>query len=84
MVEGVKIKRSADDKRQHIGTSRKFASAMIAKIPLPLSRHIGATFRVRAFKNNGTIGQCGGPTIIGPNRPYCKDDQSCCDFCCGN
>jgi hypothetical protein len=24
---------------------RKFASAMIAKIPLPLSRHIGATFR---------------------------------------
>ena len=30
------------------GTStpkRKFASAMIAKIPLPLSRHIAATFR---------------------------------------
>jgi site-specific DNA-cytosine methylase len=26
---------------------RKFASAMIAKIPLPLSRHIGATFRPR-------------------------------------
>ena len=24
---------------------RKFASAMIAKIPLPLSRHIAATFR---------------------------------------
>ena len=39
MVEGVKITRSADDKRQHIGTSRKFASAMIAKIPLPLSIH---------------------------------------------
>jgi hypothetical protein len=44
MVEGVKIKRSAEDKRQHIGTSRKFASAMIAKIPLPLSRYIGRTF----------------------------------------
>ena len=27
------------------GSSRKFASAMIAKIPLPLSLHIGATFR---------------------------------------
>jgi C-5 cytosine-specific DNA methylase len=26
-------------------TARKFASAMIAKIPLPLSRHIAATFR---------------------------------------
>jgi hypothetical protein len=25
--------------------ARKFASAMIAKIPLPLSRHIAATFR---------------------------------------
>jgi hypothetical protein len=47
MVAGVKIKRSADDKRQHIGTSRKFASAMIAKIPLPLSRFIGATFKPR-------------------------------------
>jgi hypothetical protein len=31
----------------HIGTSRKFASAMIAKIPLPLARHIGAVFRPR-------------------------------------
>jgi hypothetical protein len=44
MVEGVKIKRSADDKRQHIGTKCKFASAMIAKIPLALSRHIAATY----------------------------------------
>lgn len=44
MVEGVKIKRSEKDKRDHIGTKRKFASAMIAKIPLPLSRHIAATF----------------------------------------
>jgi hypothetical protein len=45
MVEGVKIKRSQEDKRNHIGVNRKFASAMIAKIPLPLSRHIAATFR---------------------------------------
>lgn len=45
MVEGVKIARSDDDRRQHIGTTRKFASAMIAKIPLPLSRHIAAVFR---------------------------------------
>ena len=44
MVEGVKIIRTADDKRQHIGVTRKFASAMIAKIPLSLSRHIGRTF----------------------------------------
>jgi C-5 cytosine-specific DNA methylase len=28
------------------GTNRKMASAMIAKIPLPLSRHIAATFKV--------------------------------------
>jgi len=45
LVEGVKIERSEDDKRQHIGVTRKFASAMIAKIPLPLARHIGATFK---------------------------------------
>lgn len=44
MVEGVKIKRSEEDKRQHIGTSRKFASAMIAKIPFALSSHIARSF----------------------------------------
>ena len=44
MVEGVKIKRSERDIRDHIGTKRKFASAMIAKIPEPLSRHIARTF----------------------------------------
>lgn len=26
----------------------------------------------------------GGPTTTNPDRPYCKPDQSCCDFCCGN
>jgi hypothetical protein len=26
----------------------------------------------------------GGPTEKCPDRPYCKPDQSCCDFCCGN
>ena len=26
----------------------------------------------------------GGPTEKYPDRPYCKDDQTCCDFCCGN
>ena len=45
MVEGVEYRRTEDDKRQHIGVTRKFASAMIAKIPLPLSRHIAAVFR---------------------------------------
>jgi hypothetical protein len=44
MVEGVKIKRSDEDKRQQIGAKRKFASAMIAKIPLPLSRHVARSY----------------------------------------
>jgi hypothetical protein len=26
----------------------------------------------------------GGPTEDHPDAPYCKPDQSCCDFCCGN
>ncbi len=46
-VKGIKIVRSADDKRQHIGVARKFASAQIAKIPLPLARHIAATYKPR-------------------------------------
>lgn len=29
-------------------------------------------------------GKKGGPTETEPNRPYCKPDQSCCDFTCGN
>jgi hypothetical protein len=44
MVEGAEYRRTADDKRQHIGKARKFASAMIAKIPQPLARHIGRTY----------------------------------------
>ena len=34
--------------------SRKMASAMIAKIPLPLSRHIAATFKPKEDMINGT------------------------------
>lgn len=41
MVAGVKYKRSAEDKRNHIGAKRKFAAAMVAKIPLELSSWIG-------------------------------------------
>lgn len=44
MVEGIKIARSAEDKRQHIGVKRKFAAAMVAKIPTPLSRHIARSW----------------------------------------
>jgi hypothetical protein len=44
MVEGAEYRRTAEDKRQHIGKSRKFASALIAKIPLPLARHIAAVY----------------------------------------
>jgi len=38
-------RRTADDARQHIGFSRKAASAQIAKIPLPLSQHIARVFK---------------------------------------
>jgi C-5 cytosine-specific DNA methylase len=47
IMERAKYERTEDDKRQHIGITRKFASAMIAKIPLPLARHIGAVFHPR-------------------------------------
>jgi hypothetical protein len=26
----------------------------------------------------------GGPIEGDPDRPCCKPDQSCCDWCCGN
>lgn len=43
-LKGASYTRTAEDKRQHIGISRKAASAMIAKIPEPLSRHIGTVY----------------------------------------
>ncbi len=42
---GGNYRRTDDDKRQHIGIKRKFASAMIAKIPEPLARHIAKVYR---------------------------------------
>lgn len=44
LLKGAQYTRTAEDKRQHIGINRKAASAMIAKIPEPLSRHIGAVY----------------------------------------
>ena len=43
-VEGVAYERTADDKRQHLGIKRKYAAAMIAKIPEVLARHIARTY----------------------------------------
>lgn len=37
-----------------------------------------------APKDWAARGDRGGPTETDPNRPYCKPDQSCCDFVCGN
>lgn len=36
------------------------------------------------IENHPRTATKGGPTVGDPNRPYCKPDQSCCDFCCGN
>lgn len=40
------------------------------------SKRAGAYRRIKERK--------GGPIVSEPDRPYCKPDQSCCDFCCGN
>jgi hypothetical protein len=45
LVDGADYARTPDDRRQHIGVKRKFASAMIAKIPLALARHIARVYR---------------------------------------
>jgi hypothetical protein len=44
-VEGVKNPGATTNLSDIVSDSRKAASAMIAKIPLPLSRHIAATYR---------------------------------------
>lgn len=42
-----------------------------------LSNPTAALKRIRAARH-------GGPTLTEPDLPYCKPDQSCCDFTCGN
>jgi hypothetical protein len=41
------VKLSAEDKRQHLSSARKAASAMIAKIPVALSSHIARVYKPR-------------------------------------
>ena len=49
-LKGARYERTEEDKRQHIGINRKAASAMIAKIPEPLCRHIAAVYRPTKFE----------------------------------
>lgn len=36
------------------------------------------------IETQGGAAARGGPTVNDPSAPYCKPDQSCCDFTCGN
>lgn len=47
-LKGTAYQRTNDDKRQHLGVNRKAASAMIAKIPEVLSRHIAKVYKPEA------------------------------------
>jgi hypothetical protein len=47
-----------------------------------LMRRIDAA--LERYDRRKQTGTKGGPTEDDPDRPYCKPDQSCCDFCCGN
>jgi hypothetical protein len=42
------VKLSEEDRRQHLSSARKAASAMIAKIPLALSSHIARVYKPKA------------------------------------
>lgn len=46
--------------------------------------HPESTANLVEAVNERSARKAGGPTEADPNRPYCKPDQSCCDFCCGN
>lgn len=39
---------------------------------------------IRSMLEDAALVRWGGPTVQDPERPYCKPDQSCCDFACGN
>jgi hypothetical protein len=43
------VKLSAEDRRQHLSSARKAASAKIAKIPLTLSSHIARVYKPRSI-----------------------------------
>lgn len=45
-------KQTAEMKRQHIGYSRKAASAQIAKIPFPLAQHIARCYKPHVMEAN--------------------------------
>lgn len=47
------------------------------------SEVLRSTFE-RGAVGEGPLAQKGGPTETHPERPYCKPDQTCCDFACGN
>ena len=52
---------------------------------------VGQSYRTALLLAKALVAQCnaghlhfGGQTEAEPDRPYCKHDQTCCDFCCGN
>ena len=71
--------------REHIerkfGVSTPQASADLASFK---DRNPGTIVYNTSSKRYEAVPLKGGPTEADPNRPYCKPDQSCCDFCCGN
>jgi imidazolonepropionase-like amidohydrolase len=71
--------------REHIerkfGVSTPQASADLASFQ---DRNPRAIVYNKSVKRYEAVPSKGGPTEQDPGRPYCKPDQSCCDFCCGN
>jgi hypothetical protein len=45
------VKLSEEDRRQHLSSARKAASAMIAKIPLALSSHIARVYKPKRARS---------------------------------
>ena len=76
MIDGIKIKRSEDDRRQHIGAKRKFAAAMIAKIPMPLSQRGNVSTRAPCM-TIGTLGPHGEAGLVYAEQVVAGEIPAC-------
>ena len=81
------LKRRGADKTAALKEVQKFVDNVVKEHDLLHAQHNADMERRHAANDRAWATDKptrGGPTEAHPDAPYCKPDQSCCDFCCGN
>jgi hypothetical protein len=81
------LRRRGADKTAALKEVQKFVDNVVKEHDLLHAQWNAEIERRRAVndrKFTDDLPAKGGPIVGEPDRPYCKPDQSCCDFCCGN